>query len=114
MLDIRVLGQSRGPESQNPVEWQREYLRGRLAGAIADWLHNLAYYSIYDFRGFDMEEFWQRYESICQRFEQLRPGGYYDYRLRYEEELARQDARHPQHIWRQILCLIFPRKPRRF
>lgn len=52
MLDIRTLCQSRGPESRNPIEWRRRYRLTRIAGALADWLHNLALLHPPNFRVF--------------------------------------------------------------
>ena len=92
MLDIRILCQSRGSETWNPLEWRRQYRRSRIAGAIADWLHNLAQYSGRDFQGFNTEEFWQEYDGMCRRFKQFGPYGFHDYRRRYEEHMARLDA----------------------
>jgi hypothetical protein len=38
------------------------------AGAIADWLHNLAMFSARDFRGFDEQLFWKEFETICAHY----------------------------------------------
>ena len=51
MIHIRGLCQPR--LSWNPIEWQRHYYQSRLAGRVADWLHNLASYAARDFRGFN-------------------------------------------------------------
>src|SRR2546428_406925 len=58
MLDIRNLCQPRGRASRNPLVWHRQYRQGRVAGALADWLHNLAQYAATDFRSFDTDWFW--------------------------------------------------------
>lgn len=42
----------------NPLSWLAYYQRGRRAGAVADWLHNMALYSSLDFEGFDEDRFW--------------------------------------------------------
>ncbi|MGI4789032.1 MAG: hypothetical protein ACRYFS_09300 [Janthinobacterium lividum] len=89
MLDIRILCQSRGPESRNPLEWRRQYRLSRVAGAIADWLHNLARCSVNDFHSFNVHWFWQEYDSLCGRFREFSPGSWLDYRHRYNEHLAR-------------------------
>ncbi len=68
MLAIRSQCQSRGKESANPIEWRRQYLRSRVAGAIADWLHNLAMYSSMDFAQFDEQWFWKEHAALCRRF----------------------------------------------
>jgi hypothetical protein len=67
-IDIRALCQSRGAASRNPFEWYRQYHRSRVAGAIADWLHNLAYYAARNFKGFQEEQFWEEYEWMKKRF----------------------------------------------
>lgn len=88
MLDIRNLCQSRGSASWNPLAWLRQYRRSRLAGALADWLHNLAAFASWDFNGFSADWFWREYENLRKRFPDLGPSGL-DYRERYERELAR-------------------------
>ena len=88
MVDIRNLCQSRGSESWSPLEWWRQYRRSRVAGALADWLHNLAAFASRDFEGFSADWFWQEYANLGKRLPDVGPSGY-DYRLRYEEQLAR-------------------------
>lgn len=68
MIDIRTLCQSGGSVSCNPIEWYRQYHRSRVAGALADWLHNLAMYAARDFEGFDEELFWNAYDRVLHRF----------------------------------------------
>lgn len=78
MLAIRALCPSRNAASGNPLKWRRQYLNSRVAGGIADWLHNLAAYASRDFSRFDEEWFWREHQDLCRRF----PG----YRLeRYRE-----------------------------
>lgn len=89
MLDIRMLCQSRGEASRNPLEIWRQYRRSRLAGALADWLHNLAQQSAAGLNRFDTEWFWREYAGLSKSYKELRPGEWMDYRRRYEEELAR-------------------------
>ena len=93
MLDIRMLCQSRGPVSYNPLLIWRQYRNSRLAGALADWLHNLAQHAATDFNKFDTEWFWREYAGLSSDYEWLRPGQWLDYRERYEEHLARLKAR---------------------
>jgi hypothetical protein len=88
MVDIRNLCQSRGSESWNPLKWWWQYRRSRVAGALADWLHNLAAFASRDFEGFSADWFWREYANLGKRLPALRPSGN-DYRLRYEEQLAR-------------------------
>jgi hypothetical protein len=68
MLAIRALCPSRENASANPLKWRRQYLSSRVAGGIADWLHNLAAYSSRDFSRFDEEWFWKEHQDICRRF----------------------------------------------
>lgn len=68
MLAIRNDCQSRGRESRNPFEWRRQYQRSGVAGATADWLHNLAQYSSLDFARFDEQQFWSEHAHLCRRF----------------------------------------------
>lgn len=89
MLDIRILCQSRGPVTWNPREVWRQYRQSRIAGSLADWLHNLAFYSARDFIEFNVDEFWGEYDGRRARFSQLGPDGFLDYRRRYDEHLAR-------------------------
>ena len=51
----------------NPFALRRELKRISRAGALADWLHNLAQISIEDFRDFNEEWFWRDYESLVKR-----------------------------------------------
>ena len=93
MLDIRNLCQPRGRASRNPFVWRRQYRQGRAAGALADWLHNLAQYAATDFRSFDTDWFWHEYAGVCQDYPDLiGPGKWMDYRDRYEKHLAKQNA----------------------
>ena len=68
MLDIRIRCQPYGRPSINPFEWYRRYRAGLIAGAIADWLHNLAGFAAYDFEGFDEKRFWDEHSGLCKRF----------------------------------------------
>jgi hypothetical protein len=71
MLDIRAvqwLGW-RSWRAWSPLYWRREGRRVRYAGAIADWLHNLARYSSnYNFQGFKEEWFWRDFERLRSEF----------------------------------------------
>ncbi len=42
------------------------------AGVLADWLHNLAVYSAWDFERFSEEWFWRDHETACRRHPELR------------------------------------------
>lgn len=85
LLAIRNDCQSRGRESRNPFEWRRQYRRSRVAGAVADWLHNLAQLSSLDFTHFDEPRFWEEHSALCRRF----PGEKLErYREIFDEHLA--------------------------
>jgi len=86
MPDIRVLCQP--CLSWNPKVWRRQYRNSRIAGKVASWQHNLAHHSAYNFSSFSTQEYRRRYESLCSRFVELRPGYWMDYRRRYEDQLA--------------------------
>jgi hypothetical protein len=73
-----------------PIEWfwyrgiarlvpfvsRRKVRAVKRAGALADWLHNLALYSALDFEGFDEAWFWRDHDSICSRNPDLAIEGY--------------------------------------
>lgn len=63
-LEIRPLQWigRRGWRRLNPFCWWSQSQQVRRAGAIADWLHNLAIYSAIDFDRFDEERFWKDYQ----------------------------------------------------
>ena len=84
MLDIRNKCQPRGKESWNPLEWRRQYRQSRAAGAVADWLHNLALYATGDLANFDEEWFWREHESVRRRFSGI---DFAHYRDAYERRL---------------------------
>jgi hypothetical protein len=83
MLDIRIHCQSRGEPSQDPAIWQQQYQRSRIAGGIADWLHNLALAASDDFERFDEIAFWKTHAYFCTRF----PGELEHYRTWFDERL---------------------------
>ena len=51
----------------NPLILRRELRRASRAGAIADWLHNLAQHSSLDFDRFDEDRFWKGYERFVHK-----------------------------------------------
>ena len=67
MIATRDCCQPRARESRNPLAWRRQYIRSRVAGRLADWLHNLALFRSLDFVGFDEERFWREHTGVCQR-----------------------------------------------
>jgi len=68
MLAIRAHCPSRCAPSRSPFEWHRRYHRGRVAGGLADWLHNVALFSRIDFERFDETLFWAEHRRLCSRF----------------------------------------------
>ena len=66
----------------NPFILRRELRRASRAGALADWLHNLARFSVNDFEKFDEEMFWQDYERLAKRH-----GDDWNYRGVFERRL---------------------------
>ncbi|NBV23770.1 MAG: hypothetical protein EBS05_17860 [Proteobacteria bacterium] len=93
MLDVRYLCQPRSRKSRSPLVWRKQYLQGRLAGALADWLHNLAQHAATEFSSFDTDWFWEEYDGLCLQFaDQVGAGKWMDYRDRYTRHLAKQDA----------------------
>ena len=72
-VDIRNMGHS--PWGRNPFECRR-YLHSRLAGSLANLLHNAAYYSAHDFKGFDERRFWRNYDRFEARWRRLDPVGW--------------------------------------
>lgn len=60
-------------KSWNPLRWRRASREVEYAGALADWLHNLAIFSAHDFQGFDEEWFWSHFEDVRTRFPEFNP-----------------------------------------
>jgi hypothetical protein len=85
MLDIRNKCQPRLKESYNPLTWRQRYRESRVAGAVADWLHNLALYSAGDFNGFDEERFWREFKGMSKR---LTTVDFTHYRTTFERRLS--------------------------
>lgn len=67
MLDIRLICQD-FDHTWNPFCWSRYARRIRCAGAIADWLHNLALFSSLNFRQFSEDVFWKDFELLRSRY----------------------------------------------
>jgi hypothetical protein len=68
MVDIRTYCQHRLGPSRNPLVWFRQYHDSLIAGAVADWLHNLANGSSFLQHGFPEESFWKEHAYLCKRF----------------------------------------------
>ena len=52
----------------NPFSWRRQSQQVRRAGAIADWLHNLAEFSAADFELFDEAWFWGEHQRVLRDY----------------------------------------------
>lgn len=55
---VAVPGPPRRPDQRRPPE---------RAGDVANWLHNLAFFSAHDFVRFNEDWFWREYEQFCRR-----------------------------------------------
>ena len=88
-VDIRNFSDHRGAESANPIGWRRGYRAGRIAGAIADWLHNMAAASAEEFESFDEEAFWNEFRFLN---EQYPDENLMRYRKAFEESEAEKRA----------------------
>jgi hypothetical protein len=69
----------------NPFYWRRELRRIRYAGAVADWLHNLALFSSLEFERFDEARFWKDLEFLEEYYPEFLPSRFrkiFDERLR--------------------------------
>ena len=89
MLDLRI----HSPTSPytparwwNPWFWRRVRERLTFAMLLADWLHNLAFFSAADFEHFDEAKFWGEYDRLRPRF--ARHGT--RYREAFERELVQE------------------------
>jgi hypothetical protein len=51
----------------NPLRWKSNREQVRIAGGIADWLHNLAIYSALNFDHFDEDWFWKDYQWLLDQ-----------------------------------------------
>ena len=87
MLDIRPIQWLgwRGWRAWSPIHWRREARRVQWAGAIAEWLHNLALYSAHNFQGFNEEWFWRDFETARSRFPEF---GLEIYREQFERRAS--------------------------
>jgi hypothetical protein len=88
MLAIRAHCPGRCAASSSPLEWYRRYHRGRIAGGLADWLHNVAMFSKVDFVGFKEDLFWAEHQRYCLRFPS---GGFERYREIFDKYMAGEE-----------------------
>ena len=87
MLDIRAIAWLRLTFWQrfNPYAWARNQRQVRRAGVIADYLHNLARFSAYNFEHFSEDFFWQDWQSACERYPDF---GLQVYKDRFDKMLS--------------------------
>jgi hypothetical protein len=86
-LDIRSLRWlgSRWRDRINPLFWWSYFRQIREFGAIADWLHNLAFFSALDFERFDEQRFWQDYDWFRVKYPSAGLQRYRDWFERWED-----------------------------
>lgn len=68
MVDFRNSSDHRNRFQISPLTWLEKYKTQRLIGGSADWLHNLAYFSSLDFKGFSEQQFWDEHKSMCTQY----------------------------------------------
>jgi hypothetical protein len=88
MLNIRDLCQSRGKSYYNPVKIYRQYRASRLAGGMADWLHNLAYFMAKGYKNFNEDQFWEEYNYLVRRDEKYFNWPGIDFREYFQKQLS--------------------------
>ena len=71
MLQIRMIQWAKHRWLQLPSVWRQQARAVKAAGAVADWLHNLANYSSADFEGFEEALFWSDFESLVSNFPEV-------------------------------------------
>jgi hypothetical protein len=93
MLDIRSIEWLRWTTLRmlNPLSWREQIRRIRRAGALANWLHNLALFSALDFERFDEARFWHDLETVCKRYPEY---GLVNYRSFFERIFSEQIQKH--------------------
>ena len=87
MLEIRQLQwqATRPMQLLNPFKLYRAWKLALRAGALAEWLHNAAHFSSFDFEAFREDWFWDEYDRLVKRI----GGGWY-YRERFEDYLRQK------------------------
>lgn len=65
LLRIRLY---RSPSWWNPLDWARQRRVARANAALADALHNLAFFAANDFENFDEARFWRDVEGFEARY----------------------------------------------
>jgi hypothetical protein len=90
MLDIRSLAwlDRNWLNSWIPHYRRQELHRVQFAGAVADWLHNLALFSVTDFSHFNEEWFWRDFEGLRVRYPEFQLERY---RLAFDDRIAKAE-----------------------
>jgi hypothetical protein len=71
----------------NPFYLRHLLKRVRRGGVIANWLHNLALFSVLDFESFDEQWFWGEFQSYDKRYPSF---NLVAYKTLFDEELSGQ------------------------
>ena len=87
----------------NPFKWRAAIQQIRRAGIIADWLHNLALFSVLDFERFDEEWFWRDFRHYNERHP--------DFQLAYYKDVFERELSGLGHITRQTGAVQTPQNP---
>lgn len=82
MLQIRPIQWHR---RWSPLRWKHNRNAVRKAGLIANWLHNLAFFSTLEFDGFEEERFWRDYDWFVEHHPDC---GITEYKKVFDRELA--------------------------
>jgi hypothetical protein len=87
MLEIRPIQwvTPRGWRAWSLLHLRRHWRRAEYAGAVADWLHNLAFFAAFDFDRFREDWFWRDFETIRSQFPEF---NLERYREHFEKQLT--------------------------
>ncbi len=71
----------------NPLFWRHQMRRRQALGELANWLHNMAAFSMRDFAGFQERRFWEEFEQLRIRHPQFQY-----YRSLFQNALAEAET----------------------
>ena len=72
----------------NPFSTRRVLRQAKLAGALADAIHNLGFFAAHNFERFDEEQFWDEMQAVKDRYSEFQVD---EYRSYFEMFLARSE-----------------------
>ena len=101
MLEIRPIAWLRwfhGWRTLNPFHWRWQLRRIRYAGSLADWLHNLASFSSWNFERFDEDWFWRDYEYVTKKYPEFGATRYRELFERRLKELESGNSSEPETV----------------